>query len=541
MDCRKEDVAARYIAEIDAILGFDSGKAVENTLDLQSQLHYAGHHATVSQRVVLKPVNPRPRDLIGGQIPDHAYTPREILGEDFTRPVLEAYGDYQKMVFDELKVNQQKVNLNKFDQYESKIDPETLADFKGLSGLNDAVSEAKSDIDTYFNEPAKAQYASEWLNREIMGQGKKARIEEKGRINLGNLPEDAASNLNKNLLLNNFKAGIQNWTQLTTTTLPEHGLSATLDGYAAYKKAVNEKSPELAKIGGERFMDESSKFDFFSSPEGMNQGVTYFVGKAKALKAGKSESQARFEGNKEVERLQFKFMAGNRPRAMWGGGMTSQLNLASYAIQMRKLHHGWVSDMVSGAISGDMVKFKKAAKSVAIFYVGNALVNGVSSDIPDEARELIKHVYPKEWAKFKQLDKFSLITGAIGVDTSETTSIPISPLGYIAKVPTIWDKTLQVGDRAKRVFEHPDNVKSWIALAKDGSLFLPSIPVVGNKNAGNILELVYRTTFGNYDRYLPGTSKKYQSNKGEEVRRAILGNPSERVQEAADYRASKAN
>lgn len=523
MACRDEDLTARTIANIDALLGFDSGNGVASALDLQAQLHYAGHHATVSLENGLKPAKARPRDLIGGQIPDHAYTPSEVLGEEFVAPVLDAYKDYQKMVFEEVKVKQKSVSIHRFQQIENQIDSETLSDFRADSGLNDAIADARADIEDFFPDDAdRASYAHAWLDEAISGRGK-------DRSQTGKIQEGAAGNLNKNLLLNNLHAGLLNWTQLTTTTIPEYGLRNFSEGTRLWRKAIKEKSPELETIGGERFYDESTKLDFFSMPEGMNQGITYYTAKAQALKNGASESGAKAAGNKAVEAYQFKFRPGNAPRAMWRGGAGSQLQLMSYAIQMRKLHHGWVKGLFNKKTMAS--SFKK----LAYFYFANAALNGLSADIPTEVQLGIKAFDPKLYKQITSADEYSLFKGT----GAEFASIPISPAGYAAKVPLMWDKVMDAGERFKRVSEHPGSVKNWVMAAKEAALFVKPVPVIGNKNAGNLAEYLYRTTMGDYKRYLPGTSKSYQSNKGEELQRLILGTPPERVKEAQQYRARK--
>lgn len=504
-------------AYLDSLSGRDSSPVIESDLDVTSQLHYAGRHSELRAKEILKPVKSRKLDFLAGDIADITYRPHEILGEDITTPVLDAYAKYRDLIAGESAAKLTDIDVH---EKEAKLTPEELADIREESGLLDAIEDAREEIQDRFEGDAdgddRIRYGLNWLDMEIGGSGRRLnQVEE----SIGK----AQSNVNINLLRNNIPAAVQNATQLAGTTIPEYGVRATWKGVNDYRKAVKEKSPELEGLGGTKVTDKSSrwdKYDLFQMPEHYNQGVTYFTVKAKAIADGESVAEAKRMGQKAIEDLQFKNRPGNRPAYYWKNTGFSRLGMLSFSIQMRRLHHSWYRGMRDAVKAKDGKAFAKNAKAAAYFYVANTIINGATANIPEEMGWLLKTFTPELYKDIRQIDQFSIL-GAMGADRAEISRIPISPVGFIGKVPLFFDKLGAAAEVADNAFNHP-SPKNFIKLAKATAFFVPPAGLVGNKNIGNAAEYLYRSIAGDYDR-TNYEGEKIRTDNPSELRRAVMG------------------
>lgn len=525
MACSYDDKAARLQGVIDAIYGRDNGDAVAEAFDIKSQLGYAARHAAISLDITPELASPGTKGIrqwLLGDIAGMSHRPNEVLGDDIANPVLKAYEDYAKRVAGE------NATGHMLEAKEGQLNPDRLVELKEDSGVYDAVDEARALIEERFaNDPDRLQYGRKWLEARIEGKG------DNGEETAG-LVRQAGSNLTKNLLVNNLRSGVLNHVQLATTTYPEFGIQATRAGEKAYKAAVKAKNPELEFIGGGRFYDQTSpldKFDFFNRPEHRNQGVTYYTAKLKALKEGKGEEAAREIGRAAIEKTQFKSRLGNEPRAYWGEGGKTRLSLLSYSIQMKRLHNGWLHGLADGIVTRNADLVKKNGQALAYFALANAAINGVTADIPEEVAWPIKLAFPRFYNALRQADRVSL-TGLLDMDTAELSRIPLTNAGFLLKVPVLYDKLSDTLDKANNLMHHFDSPKAWLKAMQQASLLMPAIPIIGNKNAGNIAEWAYRLTTGDYERYTLG-GKRYETSPGSETLRLITGKGYGEAQQAA--------
>lgn len=522
--CSDGALTNRLIASADAMFHSDNSAMVERTSTVEDMLHYAAGHAQFVEKGpnYLKPLEKgklaRPdgdgliKGMLTGNIAEMQNRPSEVLGDDITAPVLDAYEAFAKKVAGDEAL---QMHRNDFDAQVAKQNQETLQQHRKDAGLNDAMTMAGRKLDSKFqNDPQRLEYGKAWLER-LKGD----------RLGQDSIEKDEAKiqgNLSKNLLMNNIRAGIQNHLQLATTTLPEYGFKDTARGFDAYRAAVSTKSPELENMGGARFYEGGSKWDFFQLPEGMNQGTTYFTAKLKAKASGSSEAEAVLAGKKAIEQLQFRNRLGNEPRHYWKKSGATRLSLMSYAIQMRRLHLSWWKGLAEGMKTGDKAAVHKNARAILYFMGANALINGPTADLPDEVGGALKIIAPKTYNVIRQLDRFSLM-GALDIDTAELARIPLTPAGFAVKVPVLWSKISSTGDKVSKFMQHP-TPKTFISAGKDLTLLAPPVPVIGNKNAMNMLEFIVRSVIGDWKRYTPG-GKKIQSNPVTELRAIPFGRP----------------
>jgi hypothetical protein len=532
MACDRDPRAARVQAYLDFIKRTDNSHVVEQAFDAQAQLHYAAYKSKLNESRTLgpledgklSPAKTSARAWLTGDIADMHYRPSEILGDDIAESVLTAYDKYSAMM---AKEGQKDVLGLRPETAEAtaKIDPDRLLELREDSGLLDAVEEAKDlAYEKFENDPDRLEYTLEWLKR-FESPNRPGDVEKALRYLTGNL--------SKNLLLNNIRAGVQNHLQLAVTTLPEYGGRLTRQGWNDYHAAVQAKSPELAEaqIGKARFYEEAgNNLDFFNRPESMNQGVTYFTAKAKALAEGKTESEARTIGRKAIEQLQFKHRAGNEPRAQWNTLGSVNMSLMSYMIQFRRTHNRFWGEFTdglkAGAKSGNYQKAQDAARKLGYMYLANGIVNGVTSDIPIEIAGPLQYFNPKFYGMLRQLDRAS-ITGMFDMDTAEISRTSLLAWTQIAKVPLFFDAADNTREAIQKALDHPDKPLKYIQALKAAGLFLPTIKgpigqVVSNKHLGDLVEFTYRSITGDWTRYTR-KGKEYQSTPWVEGKKVVTG------------------
>lgn len=515
MACSDEDKAARVQALIDALYDRDNSPAIEGAFDLNAQLEYASYNAEMKEAntpELAEPENAGLRSWLTGNLADRTHRPSEVLGSDIVNPVLDAYEAYAR------KVAGENASLHDVEKGEAKLDVDRLAELKEDAGVYDAIEDARDLIEERFeNDPARLQYGRKWLEARIENKGDKGGKEaEKFR--------EAGNNMTRNMLMNNIRSGILNHLQLATTTYPEFGIRATERGRKAYNQAKKSGSDELDFVKGGLFYDNSSRwdrFDFFSRPEHSNQGITYFTAKLKALESGKSESAAREAGRAAVEKTQFKSRLGNEPRAYWSEQGKTKLSLLSYSMQMRRLHLQWWGDLAEGVLTKNREMIADSGKKLAYFMLANGAINGVTADIPEEVGYFMRVAFPKFYAGMRQADRLSLM-GLLDMDTAELSRIPLTNVGLLTKAGVLAEKTMDLTDKAQKAMAHPGSPKTWVKAMQTAALFLPPIPIIGNKNAGALAEWAYRVSFGDYDRYTLG-GKKYETNAPSETLRLIRG------------------
>lgn len=512
-NCPPDSLAARFYGKGDAIFNKDNSQAVDEGISrLDAKLHYSAAHAlfAAEEESYLKSTNEGFKGWLTGNLSDVTWHPNEILGDDITEGVLEAYDKYAEMVAGEFGRNQMP---NELDEKQTAA---ALKRFRVDAGLTKALVRAEIDANKKFkNDPDRLEYAQSWIHR-FRGAGIKG-------SEIDRVIDGVGGNLARNLLMNNMRAAAQNFFQITTTTLPEYGFEATHKGMQAYRAAVKSNSPELkeAQIGKSRFYeDKYTKYDMFSKPESFNQGVTYFTAKLKALSEGKSQEEAKKIAKNAIQTYQFKHRAGNEPRHYWGSQGKTHLSLLSYGIQMRRLYNDWWKGAYTAVKNKDEKQFREFGRKILYFMGANALLNGITADIPEEVAAALKLFAPNTYKALRTADQFSIF-GALDIDTAELARIPVTSAGFVLKVPVLWDKLGDTIQATERMLTHP-SAKSFVKVLKEAALLAPPVPIIGNKNIGNITEWVYRSTFGDWDRYTH-TGKKYQTDPVTEAKGVLTG------------------
>ncbi len=350
-------------------------------------------------------------------------SPTQYLGEDFTKPILDALEGMQEA----------DPNLT-IAGYRRRIKPlvqETLNRVKDL----DMIAQNK---------------AYDWLRY----------IEEGGpyfRKGIKNPVAKFASNAVGNLVTNNPAITLYNVFEFLPKALVyanQNGdMSAMGRAMRRYMDASGgkfwERIPELETKGfyGQRakgkiadFMNKKLGFDnLIDLTENPLRGMSYYLGEE--IKPG--------TGAKAIEDIAFAYRPGNEPQMMWNHEGKATVMLMRFSIKSMQLY----GSLAKQAIQGN----KKAAASLAMFHVMTAAQTGTASSIPKPVWAAL----PEDMRE--ELEQFEGISGAIGLDIAENTqpfggvafglgyNIATSDLAALSKIPKAIQQGLE-GDIAEAAY-----------------------------------------------------------------------------------------
>lgn len=539
-------LAARILGTLDTVYGTDNTPALEH-LPLETQLHYATWKTELAmEEPVYGPVEIDKKlaspyknyfnlknekintalnnatHLVMGNHPDFTVRPSEVLGDDIVRPLEDAYREYSNRLtgakesgaFDS---HLRDIERGKFDSPELR---EKLEEIREDSGLLDALDEAREKIEDRFGDgqdDERFKYGTGWLDAQKRPSGEDSFP---SKI-LGAVTQNITENHLKNNLVSAGRNYFDRW-----RAAYQFGISNYMKGQEQYKAAVRTKSPELAEAGitGSRFTEKDKGFDLFSASEPGNKGITYFAAKQHALDKGMTATQAKLYGRKAVEQLQFQGSYINRPKAQWSTQGRTNLSLLTFGLHERR----WYNNLWRGAFSKDPEVAKTARQALIYYAAGNALLNGLNADIPEEIGQIWKHYAPESYRKWRAGVGTLSLARALDLSMDEISRPSITGIGMITKIPIVFDELKRAGEDVGRVLEHPEDPKKYIKALTSGSMVLPSglgipgLDLVGNKMTTGVVQYLYRSVMGDYERRTR-KNKKYTTDNPEEFKNALRG------------------
>lgn len=544
--CQPSSLAARVMAGHDAIFGTDNSAAVEHGGNLSDSLHYAAFKTELAlERPVYGPVEVEGKlaspyrkyfntgnekvnkfldnatHLALGNHPDLSTRPSEVLGDDVVRPLEDAYRKYSEMltgakengIFDN---HLKEIENRNFDNPELR---EKLMEIREESGYQDALDEAQERIEDKFGDGQdddRYKYGRFWAEAQRRATGEASWPEE--------LIAEGSRNFTENQILNNLVSAGRNYFDRWRAAY-QFGIDNYALGEKQYRAAVKSGSSELHEAGiiGSRFTD-SKKPDLFNLPEQANKGITYYAAKQHALNAGKSATEAKLYAKKAVEQLQFQQSFVNRPRAQWSDQGRTNTALLTFALHERR----WYRSLWKGAFSDNPDIAKQSRRALLYYGVGNGIINGLNSVIPEELGQAWEHFAPESYRKWREGVGTVSLARLLNLSMDEISRPSLTGAGLLLKIPTVFQGMDRVKDDIGGLLAHPDNPKKWLKVAMHGSMLLPSgmgVPFlsnVGNKMTWAFTEYVYRSIVGDYTRYTR-KHKKYTTDNAEEFWNAVRG------------------
>lgn len=541
-------LAARVLASLDSFKGLDSSAVVEADFGETAQLHYVVWKAQLdAEQPVYGPINfkgqlespykkyfetpglDRAAHMAIGLHPDFNTHPSEILGDDIVRPVEKAWRAYSDKI----------TGLHEsgaFDNYTRDIETrsfkneelrELVEKAKDESGWLDAVEEARETIEDRFGDdqdPDRYREGMRWLS-DI------ERPNSPDDIHYGFLV-DLTNNFVENSLRNNTVSSARNYFD-RLRALYQFGAGNYLKARTEYKKARDaikkdpkgEAAQEMIDAGvlGSQFMEDKNGPNAFTASEPGNKALTYFAAKAHALENGMTEAKAKRYAQAAVEQIQFQSSYINRPKAFRTMSRTN-LALLSFIYKERRWYLGHMRN--AARMGSEDPKVQASAQNsmrvITYYLIGNALVNGINADIPEEIGQIWKLANPKGYNAFRAATTPYSLFGALNINLDEFSRIPLTNVGIATKGVAVFNALKTAVKDTWDLLEHPDKPKKWMKALKSDIMLLPSgfgVPVVrtlGNKNLGAAAEYLYRTVTGDYERYTQG-HKKYVTNPEEEL------------------------
>lgn len=555
VECDSQARTSRMTAALDYFNGQDNSQAVEEAFPGEYSMHYSiyksdleNKHGQLYANIGIKleldsPYKeyfktpeglPKGADfknttlnVIMGNHPDYNVSPSRIMGDDIVRPVEDAFRRYTAEltkqrdagVFDDLLKNSEEPYY-KNEELQGKLE-----EIQNDTGWLDAMDEAHDAIEEKFGDgqdDERWRYGQQWMDSLQRKQGYEplyAQMFQKGTKNL-------VENSVKGKWLISFRHFFDK-----QRIIYHFGLDNFQKGWEQWQ-AADKDSGELAKAGIKDSVIYTDKgLDILHPVVEQNKGITYFAAKEYAKQNGFSEGEARTFARSAVEQLQFQYSFVNKPRAMWQGNTRSFLALMNFHLQQRR----WQMDLYRQLGDGwknrntpqGRANFKNAARVLGLYLAGNALINGVSADLPEEVADVWKFLFPKSYEALRQGDRYSL-AGAMNIDLASISRIPLTGVGVLTKVPLFFDKMGKLQEYWQRQVNHPGSVKNLINLTTTGLMFAPSgfgikgVKAIGNQNLGNAIEYLYRVTTGDYKHYT-GKGKVYYSTPTEELWNLIRG------------------
>ncbi|MEA3272472.1 MAG: hypothetical protein U9P90_02285 [Patescibacteria group bacterium] len=431
---------------------------------------------------------------------------KDIDNGVFVEDVLDTYRGFSENYYDS-KTKSFKYGFNQGFKYDFET---------GLFKENSPFVEYNPLLENLkVTRPVKFGYIKEWMRY----------LEDPGKHSRG-VVSNAVTNIRDNLLKNSVSGALLNTTQLSMTTMPNKIFDHPEDFLNGVKMFLNDRKngyKELKKegVGQQRFFEDmpegSEDFDLFTAPEIMNQGVTYFTGKAEAQRLGKTEAEAIKDGRVLNEKMNFISRPGNQPQVYWGQ-LKDSMALMSYTMQFSKLFYTNV--------------FTNPKNAIGMMLMTTVLF-GAEAVIPSPVWWFMKEEDRAEWKKIPSLFK------SIGLDLTDSMrsgEFVITPVIVSSVKSLIASSGYVLDDMKKSIHEEdqeslkePKFYKDLIRALKSGLIFfnplkIGKIPAVGWGQVGEVAELARRLGFEDYDRTDWDTKNKYETSAKEEMLR-IIGKP----------------
>jgi hypothetical protein len=560
-NCPPEDTAAKIAAMTDFLLKTDSSLSVAEA-GQKAALRYSELLAELKETsTLLTPAQTESKLMLPMAVPKdsplheqaayflkglaHQTTdfqnPNLIIGDHLVRPLEDAFHRYTKALSQGTQdstfatISEKVIDKGKIDAATRQFVKDVAED----TGWNEAVKNAKASIEDFYGgekDPERYAYAKEWLN-SVTGLGKNSDSYITGLIRAAN------SNLIKNLLQNRLMSSFRNYFDRMRAGV-QYGEKNFLKGWAEWSKAkaAMKKDPnslasgelEEANILDTRF-GEGKQDNLFTASEAGNKGITYFTAKLHALENGYSEARAKIFARNAVEQLQFQTSFVNRPKALWDSTGKLNLSLQTFALGEQRWYLTMWKNLGKAARSGNLGEITKFAMPLIRFAVMQSVLFGPNAAIPSEVQTLWKVVDPKGYASWREGfgSPKNSVFGMLGNSYDELSAPSLTPLGTLTKLPAFYSQAEKIGKSASSTFSNFQQAyeagdlqklkgQAFIKALKASALVLPPIPIIGNANAGNATEFLYRYYAGDYTRYNQ-QGKKYESDMNEELYRLLSG------------------